>query len=162
MTAGDYLNNGYEDLLVTGYGRVILYRNNGNGTFTDVTKQAGIDVKGWSISSTWLDYNHSGCLSLFVGRYVDFDPKYRNYYAADTHHRGTEMKLLGTGRRLFLVLACAALAALWPPGRVSGAEEPSLDAMESERRRMSVPSISRFRGTPWTIPSGTLPLVRDC
>lgn len=84
-TAADYDNDGYEDLLVTGYGRAILYHNNGNGTFTDVTAKAGIDVKGWSISSTWLDYNHSGCLSLFVGRYVDFDPKYRNYYAADNY-----------------------------------------------------------------------------
>ncbi|MGA7885090.1 MAG: CRTAC1 family protein [Acidobacteriaceae bacterium] len=98
VTAADYDNAGYEDLLVTGYGRVILYRNNGNGTFTDVTAKAGIKVDGWSISSTWLDYNHSGCLSLFVGRYVDFDPKYRNYYAADNYpgpldYAGTTNKL---------------------------------------------------------------------
>ncbi len=98
VTAADYDNDGYEDLLVTGYGRVILYHNNGNGTFTDVTAKAGIKVDGWSISSTWLDYNHSGCLSLFVGRYVDFDPKYRNYYAADNYpgpldYAGTTNKL---------------------------------------------------------------------
>jgi hypothetical protein len=98
VTAADYDNDGYEDLLVTGYGRVILYHNNGNGTFTDVTAKAGIKVDGWSISSTWLDYNHSGCLSLFIGRYVDFDPKYRNYYAADNYpgpldYAGTTNKL---------------------------------------------------------------------
>lgn len=85
VTAADYDNDGYEDLLVTGYGRVLLYHNNGNGTFTDVTAKAGIQVNGWAISSTWLDYDRDGCLDLFVGRYVQFDPKYRNYYAADNY-----------------------------------------------------------------------------
>ncbi len=82
VTAADYDNDGYEDLLVTGYGKVVLYHNNGDGTFTDVTKQAGIDVTGWAISSTWLDYDRDGCVDLFVGRYVHFDPKYRAFYAA--------------------------------------------------------------------------------
>jgi hypothetical protein len=85
VTAADFDNDGYEDLLVTGYGRVILYRNNGNGTFTDVTTKAGLKVDGWAISSTWLDYDKDGCVDLFVGRYVKFDPKYRNYYAADNY-----------------------------------------------------------------------------
>ena len=62
-----------------------LYRNNGDGTFTDVTAKAGIDVDGWSISSTWLDYDRDGCVDLFVGRYVKFDPKYRNFYPADNY-----------------------------------------------------------------------------
>jgi hypothetical protein len=99
VTAADYDNDGFQDLLVTGYGRVILYHNNGNGTFTDVTAKAGIKVDGWSISSTWLDYNHSGCLSLFVGRYVDFDPKYRNYYAADNYPG--PLDYAGTTNQLF-------------------------------------------------------------
>ncbi|HEY6448765.1 MAG TPA: CRTAC1 family protein [Acidobacteriaceae bacterium] len=85
VTAADFDNDGYEDLLVTGYGRVVLYHNNGNGTFTDVTAKAGIKVDGWAISSTWLDYDRDGCVDLFVGRYVKFDPKYRNYYAADNY-----------------------------------------------------------------------------
>jgi len=85
VTAADYDNDGYVDLLVTGYGRVILYHNDGNGHFTDVTKKAGLDVDGWSISSTWLDYDRDGCVDLFIGRYVKFDPKYRAYYAADNY-----------------------------------------------------------------------------
>jgi hypothetical protein len=85
VTAADFDNDGYEDLLVTGYGKTILYRNNGNGTFTDVTAKAGIKVDGWAISSTWLDYDRDGCVDLFVGRYVKFDPKYHNYYAADNY-----------------------------------------------------------------------------
>jgi enediyne biosynthesis protein E4 len=85
VTAADYDNDGHVDLLVTGYGKVILYHNDGNGHFTDVTAKAGIKVDGWSISSTWLDYDRDGCVDLFVGRYVKFDPKYRAYYAADNY-----------------------------------------------------------------------------
>ena len=84
-TAGDYDNDGNEDLLVTGYGKVVLYRNDGAGHFHDVTAKSGIKVEGWSISSTWLDYDRDGCLDLLVGRYVKFDPKYRTYYAADNY-----------------------------------------------------------------------------
>jgi hypothetical protein len=72
-------------LLVTAYGKTILYHNDGNGHFTDVTAKAGIKVDGWAISSTWLDYDKDGCTDLFVGRYVKFDPKYRAYYAADNY-----------------------------------------------------------------------------
>jgi hypothetical protein len=50
-----------------------------------VTKKAGINVDGWAISSTWLDYDRDGCVDLFVGRYVKFDPKYRAFYAADNY-----------------------------------------------------------------------------
>ena len=85
VTAADYDNDGFVDLLVTGYGKTILYHNDGNGHFTDVTAKAGIKVDGWSISSTWLDYDKDGCVDLFVGRYVKFDPKYRNFYAADNY-----------------------------------------------------------------------------
>jgi enediyne biosynthesis protein E4 len=83
--AADFDNDGFVDLFVTGYGRAILYRNRGDGTFDDVTEKAGIKVDGWSISSAWLDYDRDGCVDLFVGRYVKFDPKYRNYYAADNY-----------------------------------------------------------------------------
>lgn len=85
VAAADYDNDGFVDLLVTGYGKTILYHNDGNGHFTDVTEKAGIKVDGWAISSTWLDYDKDGCVDLFVGRYVKFDPKYRNYYAADNY-----------------------------------------------------------------------------
>src|SRR5450631_346188 len=83
--AADFDNDGHEDLFVTGYGRAILYHNKGDGTFEDVTAKAGIKVDGWSISSTWLDYDRDGCVDLFVGRYVKFDPKYRNFYAGDNY-----------------------------------------------------------------------------
>jgi hypothetical protein len=85
VAAADFDNDGFADLLVTAYGKTILYHNDGNGHFTDVTEKAGIKVDGWAISSTWLDYDKDGCVDLFVGRYLKFDPKYRNYYAADNY-----------------------------------------------------------------------------
>jgi hypothetical protein len=85
VAAADYDNDGFQDLLVTGYGKVVLYHNDGNGHFSDVTAKAGIKAERWSISSTWLDYDKDGCTDLFVGRYVKFDPKYRNFYAADNY-----------------------------------------------------------------------------
>jgi hypothetical protein len=83
--AADYDNDGNIDLLVTGYGRVVLDHNNGDGTFTDVTEKAGLKVPGWSIGSAWLDYDRDGCVDVFIGRYVKFDPTYRAYYAADNY-----------------------------------------------------------------------------
>ena len=84
-TSADYDNDGNEDMLVTGYGKVVLYHNDGKGHFTDVTEKAGIKVAGFAISSTWLDYDKDGCLDLFVGRYIKFNPNYHNYYAADNY-----------------------------------------------------------------------------
>jgi len=82
--AADFDNDGFTDLLVMSYGRVTLYRNKGDGTFEDVTAKAGLDkVKGWAINAAWLDYDRDGCVDLFIGRYVKFDPTYRSYYAAD-------------------------------------------------------------------------------
>jgi len=70
---------------VTGFGHVILYRNKGDGSFEDVTASSGVKVAGWSIGAAWLDYDRDGCVDLFVGRYVKFDPEYRSYYAADNY-----------------------------------------------------------------------------
>jgi hypothetical protein len=85
VSAADYDNDGNVDLLVTGYGKAILFHNKGDGTFEDVSKKAGINVDRWSISSTWLDFDRDGCVDLFVGRYVQFDPKYRAFYPADNY-----------------------------------------------------------------------------
>jgi enediyne biosynthesis protein E4 len=76
VAVGDFDNDGYPDLYVTGYGRAILYRNNGNGTFTDVTTKAGVaDAGGWSTSAGWFDYDKDGWLDLVVTNYIDWTPK---------------------------------------------------------------------------------------
>jgi hypothetical protein len=73
--AGDYDNDGDEDLFVTYWGRNRLYRNNGDGTFTDVTQRAGVLDKRdrWGAGCAFLDYNRDGRLDLFVANYIDMD-----------------------------------------------------------------------------------------
>jgi peptidoglycan hydrolase-like protein with peptidoglycan-binding domain len=73
VAAGDYDNDGYEDLYVTAYCGNRLYHNNANGTFTDVTEKAGVSGSGWSTSAAWVDLDNDGLLDLVVLRYLDWD-----------------------------------------------------------------------------------------
>jgi hypothetical protein len=76
VAVGDFDNDGYPDLYVTGYGRAILYHNNHDGTFTDVTAKAGVaDEGGWSTSAGWFDYDKDGWLDLVVTNYIQWTPK---------------------------------------------------------------------------------------
>jgi enediyne biosynthesis protein E4 len=72
VAVGDYDNDGFPDIYVTNYGKNILYHNNGDGTFTDVTAKAGVAAGGWSVSAGFLDYDNDGKLDLFVTRYLDW------------------------------------------------------------------------------------------
>jgi enediyne biosynthesis protein E4 len=68
----DYDNDGYQDILVTAYGRCTLYHNNGDGTFTDVTEKAGVAAPGWTTSAVWFDYDNDGKLDLFLCSFVEW------------------------------------------------------------------------------------------
>jgi hypothetical protein len=73
VAVGDYDNDGFPDLYVTGYGHSVLLHNNGNGTFTDVTRMAGVGNDGnWGTSAAFVDYDQDGKLDLVVANYVDF------------------------------------------------------------------------------------------
>jgi enediyne biosynthesis protein E4 len=72
VAVGDYDNDGFPDIYVTNYGKNILYHNNGDGTFTDVTAKAGVAAGGWSVSAGFFDYDNDGKLDLFVTRYLDW------------------------------------------------------------------------------------------
>ena len=83
VAVGDYDNDGFPDLFVLGYGRCILYRNNGDGTFADVTQRAGVANAGrWASSAAWFDYDNDGCLDLIIANYVDWSPE-RNFWCGD-------------------------------------------------------------------------------
>src|SRR5262249_55228767 len=93
VTVGDYDNDGWPDVFVTGVGGNRLFRNVGGPRFRDVTGQAGVGGPGgwpagvgdflawdrpvtWSTSAAWLDYDGDGRLDLFVCNYVTWSPDY--------------------------------------------------------------------------------------
>jgi tetratricopeptide (TPR) repeat protein len=63
----DYNHDGWPDLyVVNDFGRKNLYRNNGDGTFTDVAAQAGVEDVGAGMGVCWLDYDNDGVEDLYV------------------------------------------------------------------------------------------------
>jgi hypothetical protein len=128
VAVGDYDNDGFEDLYVTGYGGNKLYHNNGDGTFTDVTEKAGVGGSGWSTSAAWVDLDGDGLLDLVVLRYLqwDFDDiycgerkeGYRAYCHPDAFHAVAPLVYHNDGHGHFTEIAQKAGLAL--PGKGLG------------------------------------------
>jgi hypothetical protein len=71
VTAGDYDNDGDQDIYLNNYGPNVLYRNNGDGTFTDVSATAGIAAHaGWGMGMTRADYDNDGDTDIFIANDV--------------------------------------------------------------------------------------------
>lgn len=68
----DYDEDGFPDLLITGYGGLQLFHNQGDGTFVDGTDAARLGDTSWSSAAAWGDLNRDGVLDLYVGHYVDW------------------------------------------------------------------------------------------
>jgi hypothetical protein len=112
VAAGDYDNDGYEDLFVCNAGRNVLYHNNGDGTFTDVTERSGIGSKPkdvLSVAAAWFDYDNDGNLDLVVSNYTVWTPQTdkvcaangREYYCHPKTYTNVAHRLyhnLGNGR----------------------------------------------------------------
>ncbi len=73
VAVGDYDNDGYEDLFITGYaGNHLFHNEHGTGRFTDVTRQMGLDGShngGYATSAAWGDFDNDGRLDLYVCYY---------------------------------------------------------------------------------------------
>jgi hypothetical protein len=98
VAVGDYDNDGFVDICVTNYGDNILYHNNGDGSFSDVTAKAGVAMARhpFKASACWLDADNDGFLDLFVTHYFQWTfkdnsddwcgerkPGYRTYCTPD-------------------------------------------------------------------------------
>lgn len=72
---GDYDNDGFDDLYVTGYGKNRMFHNQGNGTFREVGEVSGTAGTGkeWGTGCAFVDYDRDGKLDLIVANYVHFD-----------------------------------------------------------------------------------------
>ena len=73
---GDIDNDGHEDLFIPHWGQNRLFRNQGNGTFEEQSKERGLaeETGRWSTGCSFLDFDRDGDLDLFVANYVRFDP----------------------------------------------------------------------------------------
>jgi hypothetical protein len=82
VAVGDYDNDGYPDVYVTGYGKCVLYHNTGRGGFEDVTARAGVAALGphdVASAAAFADLDGDGRLDLFAGRYIRFTPREIQY-----------------------------------------------------------------------------------
>ena len=71
VATGDIDNDGRTDIYRTGLNGSVLLRNNGNGTFSDVTARSGTgNPGGWGVSASFFDFDRDGRLDLFVGNYL--------------------------------------------------------------------------------------------
>lgn len=81
VAVGDFDNDGFPDILITAYGAPTLLKNNGNGTFSDITAKAGLNIpqltQGWTTSAVWFDYDNDGKLDLFLCSFVAYSEKDR-------------------------------------------------------------------------------------
>jgi hypothetical protein len=72
VTITDFENDGFDDVAVSGYGSITLLRNNGDGTLTEYSNEAGLTDTGWSSSLACGDLNLDGFSDLYVCHYVDW------------------------------------------------------------------------------------------
>ncbi len=76
VAVADFDNDGFPDILITAYGPPTLLKNNGDGTFTDITAKSGLAIpqltKGWTTSAVWFDYDNDGKLDLFLCSFVQY------------------------------------------------------------------------------------------
>jgi enediyne biosynthesis protein E4 len=88
VAIGDYNNDGFPDIFVTGVGQNRLFRNTGKGGFVDVTGRSGLGGRAaMSTSALWFDYDRDGRLDLFVCNYVKWSQEHDVFCSLDGKHK---------------------------------------------------------------------------
>jgi hypothetical protein len=91
----DYNRDGWPDLLVTGYGRLALLRNESDGRggrkFVEVTESARLQDRQWSTSAAWADLDGDGYPDLYVCHYVDWSWRTHRVCPGDTDSVAAEI-----------------------------------------------------------------------
>ena len=67
----DYDGDGWPDILVTNFGKNVLYHNLRNGRFENVAKQVGLESPGWNTGAAWFDADGDGDLDVYIAQYID-------------------------------------------------------------------------------------------
>lgn len=77
---GDYDNDGYSDIFFTNQYKLLLFHNEGDGTFVETTVEAGIERENtcWNTCATWFDFNNDGFLDLYIADWLNCD--YNSFY----------------------------------------------------------------------------------
>lgn len=108
--AGDYDNDGREDIYITALDGNHLFHNEDNGRFTDVTRKAGVHDVGFATGAVWFDFDNDGRLDLYVSHYIEWsiaseqtcrlDGKHKSYCTPELYkgQSATLFHNLGGGR----------------------------------------------------------------
>jgi len=76
VAVGDVNNDGWPDVVLTGFRGIRLFLNDGDRTFTEATKEAGLESVHWAMSAGFIDFDRDGWLDLVVANYVGYDPSH--------------------------------------------------------------------------------------
>jgi hypothetical protein len=91
----DYDGDGWPDILVTNFGKNVLYRNLGDGKFENVAAKVGLEAPGWNTGAAWFDADGDGDLDVYIAQYID-QPLHEILAAKPTlSWRGLEMVAVG-------------------------------------------------------------------
>lgn len=73
VTSADFDQDGFPDLLVYGYRGILLFHNQGDGTFQEVAGQTDLAQERWTTAAAWVDLDRDGSLDLYLGSYLDWN-----------------------------------------------------------------------------------------
>ena len=113
VCVGDYDNDSHRDLFVTRYGRSLLYRNVGDGTFRDITEAAGLALPGvrWETGCTFVDYDLDGKLDIAVTSYLESTAQRSQSLEAAATASGRECRSCAALRTAFRATGCSGISA---------------------------------------------------